>query len=167
MKADDVVEVLDVLEAAGVDVWVNGGWGVDALVGDQTRPHDDLDVFISSAHVDAVQDVLRPLGFVLMEDELPQAFVLRDPADRRVDFHPLAMQPNGSGVQHGLAGETWTMPADGFLGDGFVGGRRIRCVSPEEQVREHLDYEPRETDYADMRLLAERFGVSLPPPFGA
>lgn len=166
MKASDVFEVLDVLEAAGIDVWVNGGWGVDALLGEQTRLHDDLDVFISSVHVDAVQDALRPLSFVLFEDELPQAFVLRDPADRRVDFHPLAMQPDGSGVQHGLRGETWTLPPDGFLGDGIIEGRRVRCVSPDEAVREHLDYEPNERDHADMRLLGERFGIPLPPPFG-
>ena len=166
MKANDVVDVLDVLEAAGIAVWVNGGWGVDALLGEQTRPYDDLDVFISSAHVDVVQDVLRPLGFVLFEDELPQAFVLRDPADRRVDFHPLAMQPDGSGVQYMLTGGTWTLPVDGFLGNGLIGGRKVRCVAPDEAVREHLDYEPNERDYADMRLLGERFNIPLPPPFG-
>jgi lincosamide nucleotidyltransferase A/C/D/E len=46
MTADDVLEVIDALEGAGVSVWIDGGWGIDALVGEQTRPHDDLDVVI-------------------------------------------------------------------------------------------------------------------------
>jgi hypothetical protein len=33
MTATDVLEVLGRLEAAGLAVWVDGGWGVDALVG--------------------------------------------------------------------------------------------------------------------------------------
>ena len=46
MSAADVVEVLDVLEAADVAVFLDGGWGVDALIGAQ-REHDDLDVHLS------------------------------------------------------------------------------------------------------------------------
>jgi lincosamide nucleotidyltransferase A/C/D/E len=34
------------LEEAKVTVWVDGGWGVDALLGEQTRPHKDLDIAI-------------------------------------------------------------------------------------------------------------------------
>src|SRR4051794_9903129 len=32
MSAEDAVAILDRLEAAGLDVWLDGGWGVDALV---------------------------------------------------------------------------------------------------------------------------------------
>jgi lincosamide nucleotidyltransferase A/C/D/E len=39
MTAADVIEVLQCLERAGVSVWIDGGWGVDALVGAQTREH--------------------------------------------------------------------------------------------------------------------------------
>ena len=42
MNASDVVELLNRLEEHGIDVWLNGGWGVDALLGHQTREHDDL-----------------------------------------------------------------------------------------------------------------------------
>ena len=122
-------------------------------------------MFIAAAHISAVQDALSPLGFVLMEDELPQAFVLRDAADRRVDFHPLFLQPDGSGLQHMLTGETWTLPSEGFLGSGQIGGRRVRCVTASEAVRERLGYVPGESDYADMHCLGERFGIPLPPPF--
>jgi lincosamide nucleotidyltransferase A/C/D/E len=32
MGEDDVLEVVGRLEAAGVEVWLDGGWGVDALL---------------------------------------------------------------------------------------------------------------------------------------
>ena len=47
MTADDVVEIVAWLQAAQVDIWLDGGWGVDALVGEQTRAHKDLDVIVS------------------------------------------------------------------------------------------------------------------------
>ena len=37
MSSDDVVQILDRLAACGIEAWVDGGWGVDALLGDQTR----------------------------------------------------------------------------------------------------------------------------------
>ena len=33
MTATDVVEVLDRLDAASLEAWLDGGWGVDALLG--------------------------------------------------------------------------------------------------------------------------------------
>jgi hypothetical protein len=33
MPAEEVVAIVDVLESAGIVVWLDGGWGVDALLG--------------------------------------------------------------------------------------------------------------------------------------
>jgi len=44
MTAGDVLEIVDLLEGVGVESWVDGGWSVDALLGEQTRPHEDLDL---------------------------------------------------------------------------------------------------------------------------
>ena len=87
-----MVEVIDGLESAGIDVWVEGGWGIDALLGEQTRPHYDLDVFIRADDIEAAMRVTGGLGFSLMTDELPQGFVVRDKADRRIDFHPVVSE---------------------------------------------------------------------------
>ncbi len=38
----DVLEILGVLDGAGVEVVITGGWGVDALLGEQSRPHADM-----------------------------------------------------------------------------------------------------------------------------
>ncbi len=44
--SDGVAEILERLAVRGIEVWVDGGWGVDALLGEQTRSHDDLDLVI-------------------------------------------------------------------------------------------------------------------------
>jgi len=44
MTANEVLEVLGWLDMVGIEVWVDGGWGVDALLGEETRPHSDLDL---------------------------------------------------------------------------------------------------------------------------
>ena len=95
MHATDVVEVINALESAGVDVWVHGGWGIDALLGEQTRPHDDLDLIIRADDIEAAIRVTGGLGFALMTDELPQGFVVRDNVDRRIDFHPVRLRSDG------------------------------------------------------------------------
>src|SRR5438093_973720 len=52
VTADDVLEVLRRLDEARVDWWIDGGWGVDALLGKETRPHDDLDLAVRRAHIE-------------------------------------------------------------------------------------------------------------------
>lgn len=50
MTEQDVLEIVCVLEARGISVWLDGGWGVDALLGTQRRRHKDLDVSRRSSH---------------------------------------------------------------------------------------------------------------------
>ena len=171
MSAADVVEVLDALESAGVDVWVQGGWGVDALLQEQTRPHDDLDLIHLMDDVEAVIQVAGTLGFSVMTDALPQGFVLRDPADRRIDCHPVRFQSDGSAVQLSNSGGEWVFSAKGMQGVGSIGNKTVRCLTPEEQSLRATDqpgevgYEPDEGDRRKMRLLRDRFGITLPYPF--
>ena len=33
MKAADTITIVDLLEGNGIEVWLDGGWGVDALLG--------------------------------------------------------------------------------------------------------------------------------------
>ena len=171
MHAADVVEIIDALESVGVDVWVEGGWGIDALLGKQTRPHDDLDVFIRTDDTEAAIRVTGGLGFSLMTDELPQGFVVRDTVDRRIDFHPIRFRSDGSAVQEINGGGEWVFSAPGILGTGSINGREMRCLTQGEQAVRATDqpgdagYEPDETDRRDIQLLRERFGITLPYPY--
>jgi lincosamide nucleotidyltransferase A/C/D/E len=165
MRGADVVEVVGRLDGAGVRAWLDGGWGVDALVGDETRDHDDLDVVIALDDAQAARDALAPLGYALAEDEMPTRFVVRAPGDRRIDFHTVTFDAQGGGVQRLQDGSSWRYPPEGFAGVGRVAGHAMRCLTAEVQVRTHVGYDPDDTDRHDMRLLRDRLGVALPPPY--
>jgi lincosamide nucleotidyltransferase A/C/D/E len=42
MSEVDVRQIVDLMERKDLDVWVDGGWGVDALLQETTRPHRDF-----------------------------------------------------------------------------------------------------------------------------
>ena len=99
MLAYDVLEIVARLDAAGVQVWLDGGWGVDALIGHQTRDHEDLYLVIPLPAANAARRTLTVLGFRLTEDEAPLCFVSRDARDRRVDVHTVVFDKEGGGLQ--------------------------------------------------------------------
>jgi lincosamide nucleotidyltransferase A/C/D/E len=41
VKAEIVIKLLKLFAENDIDVVVDGGWGVDALLGEQTCPHED------------------------------------------------------------------------------------------------------------------------------
>jgi threonine aldolase len=44
MTADDLRDIYNWLKENGIAIWIDGGWSVGALIGKQTREHDDLDI---------------------------------------------------------------------------------------------------------------------------
>ncbi|SBT50020.1 GNAT family N-acetyltransferase [Micromonospora auratinigra] len=149
--AAEVHAVLDTLAAAGCPAWISGGWGVDALVGTQTRPHRDLDLAVAAEHESAALDALGRLGYVVETDWRPVRVELV--ADRgRVDLHPLTFDETGDGHQAGLDGSTFRWPRDCFT-TGTIAGRPVGCISVDQQLLFHAGYEPREVDRADLAAL--------------
>jgi lincosamide nucleotidyltransferase A/C/D/E len=165
--ARDVIEILDTLASAGIDdAWLDGGWGVDALLGEQTRPHQDVDLVVRIEDVPAMRAALSAAGFELVEGVPDSNFVLRDRRGREVDVHPVRFDAAGNGVYRMENGQDWLFPAEGFTGRGRIGRREVRCLSPDVQMVDHATgYEPGETDFHDMRLLHERFGTKLLGPY--
>jgi lincosamide nucleotidyltransferase A/C/D/E len=166
VEAYGVLMVLDALASAGVDVWLDGGWGVDALVGRQTRPHSDVDLVVAREALERAAHTLAALGFrhdPRAVPGLPARHVLDAGDGREVDLHVVVLDGRGDGWQLLDDGAWGAYPAEGFTGVGMIGGRRVRCVTPQLQLRHHLGYPPDETDRHDLRLLAEHFRLNLPP----
>ena len=168
VDATDVREVLEALESAGVESWLDGGWGVDALLGQETRPHQDIDLVVRVKDVPTMRSVLAGHGFELVEGVPDSNFVLRDGRNREVDVHPVRFDDQGNGVYRMEDGNDWLYPAQGFSGRGTIGGGPVKCLSPDIQMLNHAGgYEPAETDFHDMRLLHERFRTARQGPYGA
>jgi lincosamide nucleotidyltransferase A/C/D/E len=163
MEAARVLDLLAHLEARGLRVWLDGGWAVDALLGEQTRAHDDLDLVSRLDESARIEEALGELGYVLAGGGPPRSFELVDAEGHQVDAHPASFRSNGDGVYQTAGGGDWIYPAAGFGGRGRILGREVPCLSPEVVLVNHT------TGYAldgaherDVRALSERFGLPLP-----
>ena len=162
MDSQTLLAVIGLLEAEGIEVWLDGGWGVDALLGHQTREHDDLDLVVELDRASRVIELLDARGYALVTGAPPKSFVMVDARGCQVDIHPVAFNAEGAGVYQMEDGTEWVYPSEGFTGRGSVGDRRVRCLSPEVQVLVHSGYELTQKDYRELYLLRERFRVEPP-----
>jgi lincosamide nucleotidyltransferase A/C/D/E len=161
IEAANLIDVMRRLERAGGVCYIAGGWGIDALVGFQSRSHEDLDLCFDARHEIAAVDTLRAAGYELVTDLRPVRFVMRDTAGREIDLHPVAFDDSGAGVQQGFDGIVYSYPADGFA-NGTIAGVRVPCLSAALQAEFHSGYELKEKDRRDVDLLRQRFGVGSP-----
>ena len=91
MAADRALDILSCLEAHGVVVWFDGGWGVDAHLGQQTRAHDDLDVIVEINQVVRLVAALNHLGYETVRGAPPTCFEMVDSEGHEVDVHPVTL----------------------------------------------------------------------------
>jgi len=163
MSAEAAVEILRLLEQSGIEVWLDGGWAVDAALGEQTRPHKDLDILVRTSDLPRLMRLLGNDGFRARDGGTDSNFVLGDDSGREIDVHAFAFDEGGNGVYRMANGSDWIFPAAGFDGRGEIRGFAVRCLTPDVQVLCHAHgYVPTEKDLRDMELLHARFGVELP-----
>ena len=164
MRGTDVHTVMDTLRTAGVEAWIVGGWGVDALLGERTRRHRDLDVIVE-ADPDSVERAVQALGAVgfrlAAETDglalMPHRYILDDDAGHIVEILPvdLSREPFGSAANHEHSPGLQDRP---FATFGTIAGRPVECVSGYVQIVLHESYPPREVDKRDMYKLREARG---------
>ena len=161
--ARDVLEILGVLEREGVDLWVEGGWGIDALIGVQNRDHGDLDVVIDATDADRFRAALIAAGWRPIFEDPPGRASFQDAKGRIVDVSITAADRYGDrwNVNRSTGRGEPDYPFDGFT-YGWIGGEKVPCLGPETQVFHHLGYEIEDVDTFDMKLLRDRFDVALP-----
>lgn len=164
MTVDKVHWFLDLFNELDIKVWIDGGWGVDALLGECTREHQDLDIIISWEDSAVLTEVLSAHGFVdvYTDDRKDRNFVMGHQLHGKIDFHVVELMENGGAVYS--PGEIdWIITEPELNAIGSIGGRQIRCLSVDYQVRSHFGYTLQDTDFADLRALQEKYGVALLP----
>jgi lincosamide nucleotidyltransferase A/C/D/E len=161
MTIQDVLALIQLFEANGIDLVIDGGWGVDALLGEQTRIHSDLDIAIQHQDVTLARSLLEERGYkdVPRNDTRDCNFVLGDDQGRLIDFHTYTFDAQGKlifGVEY---------PFDSLTGRGSIMGHPVRCIPPDWMVKFHSGYTLDENDYHDVSALCHKFGIPLPPEF--
>ena len=67
----ELFQVLDLLESLDMQFWLDGGWGVDVLYGQQTRLHRDIDIDFDANYTDQLLDLLQERGYQIETNWLP------------------------------------------------------------------------------------------------
>ncbi len=161
MTLPDVIAIVQLFDQHRLDFHVDGGWGVDALLGGQTRAHADLDIAVRHRDVPRLRALLEARGYrdVPRDDTRDCNFVLGDDQGHQIDVHSYTFDAAGQLV-FGVA-----YPPDSLAGHGSVGGLPVQCITPEWMVKFHSGYPLDENDYRDVKALCRRFGFELPAGF--
>lgn len=125
IAADRVIETLHALDRAGIETVLIGGWGIDALLGKQMRPHRDLDLLADEHDLGRAILTLEELGFEPWNHDsspgpigtlaVSSGVTLRDSALRVVELHACDL--------------------DGFQAtEGAIDGDRVSCLSADLQL---------------------------------
>lgn len=163
MTAQDVIEFVQLLDQNQIEVYIDGGWGVDALLGEQTRTHADLDIAVQHKDVPRIRALLEARGYtdVPRDDTRDCNFVLGDAFGHEIDIHSYTFDLAGNlvfGVPY---------PFDSLNGTGTINSFPVKCISPEWMIKFHTGYKLDANDYHDVKLLCQHFGIPIPSEYDA
>lgn len=156
MEEKDVIDLYSLLERNNIKVWIDGGWGIDALLSKQTRTHDDLDIAIQWKDAQKLRELLVNKGYKQVKEDSQWNFVLADDGGRKVDVHAFVFDSKGNVV------EGIMYPAKSLAGTGSIGGKTVNCIAAEYVIEFHGNYELEGKHLQDIRALCDKFNLEPP-----
>ena len=63
VRTEDACEIIKCALQNDIKVYLDGGWGVDALLGRESRIHNDIDLFVELKHYRDYIHVIKQHGF--------------------------------------------------------------------------------------------------------
>ncbi|NTU66841.1 MAG: GNAT family N-acetyltransferase [Candidatus Moranbacteria bacterium] len=162
MQDKDVIDLYAKLEDLGIKIWIDGGWAVDALLGEQTRSHEDLDVAVERKNLTKLREYLESKGYneIKRDEDKMWDLVMGDDKGHELDIHAFSLDDKGSVI----AEEYWDgYSSNSLTGSGIIDGQTVRCVSPEQLVKTHdgTKRKLKDSDHEDMDALCSKFGIKL------
>ncbi len=159
MNAEDVLELYKLFQDHGIEIWIDGGWGIDSLLGHQTRWHKDLDIALDDKYKPKLLKLLAERGYkeINLDTRRDWNFVMSD-GQREIDIHTFIFDEQGKNIY----GTGYPKPA--LSGTGIINGVSINCIPPEWVVKLHAmaTYTPKEKDIQDVNAVCDKFGLEPP-----
>lgn len=166
MTSDKVLDLYKWFQSNDITVWIDGGWCVDALLGVQTRKHDDLDIAVSRADNQKLRELLESSGYKeeKRDDSCEYKYVMKNENGQLIDVHVFEYNERGKNV-YGVP-----YPFGSLTRKGKIENQSVNCVSSEWMFKFKLwandtSYKPREKDIIDAQELSEKFGYKLPEKY--
>jgi lincosamide nucleotidyltransferase A/C/D/E len=166
MEEKDVTELYCKLKNSNINIWIDGGWGVDALLGKQTRFHKDLDIVVQQKDIPALRKLLSAQGYNEIKLDIARLhnLVLADDYCHEIDVHVIVLTDKGDGI-YGPVQNGEIYPAASLTGKGKIGNCKVNCISAEYVVKFHSGYELKEKDYKDVLAVCKKFDLEIPNEF--
>lgn len=164
MNEHDIIVLLKEFEILNIPVWVGGGWGVDALIGSQTRPHNDIDVYVEKKNADSFIKILTSKDYseVKMDYTTESHTVWQNPSNHVVDFHIIEFKADDAESLY-FEGEAYPLVV--LDGTGIIGGISVKCFTAEAQLLFHQGYEHNEKDIHNVLSLCKAFELDIPEEY--
>ena len=159
MDAKEVIEIYTECEKNGIKMWIDGGWGVDALLGQETRPHNDLDIAIQSKDVAKLLEILIARKYKKFREDSMWNVVFQDEKGHEVDYHAFIFDNN----QNVIGGVMY--PTTSLTGSGIINSYVVRCIAPKHMIEFHSGYQLTEKDFHDVSALCKKFDIPLPAAY--
>lgn len=154
----DLDDFISLCKKNCIEFYLDGGWGVDALLGIQTREHEDLDIGVLRQDATKLRSLLEGKGYeeLVRHDSSDWNYVLVDSQGHKVDVHTYELDHEGHhvwGIEHSI---------ESLTGKGMINGREVDCISPQWMIKFHSGYKLDENDYHDVKALCDKFYIPLP-----
>ena len=138
VRTEDACEIIKYALQNEIKVYLDGGWGVDALLKRESRIHNDIDLFVELKHYHDYIYVIKQHGFEEVNTDYTTDghTVWKDDKQRIIDLHCFEIIND---VLIRYDGEVY--PLKIFSGVGKIGNYDVACIEPVSQVDFHLGYE--------------------------
>jgi lincosamide nucleotidyltransferase A/C/D/E len=128
MTAEYVVWFYNQLIDLEIETWVDGGWAVDALLGKQLRPHNDLDIAMQWKDVPRLREFLAGQGYEQVREDSQWNFVLADDKGHEIDVHAFVYDQSGE-IVDGIM-----YPTKALSETGTIAGQEVNCILAKYMV---------------------------------
>ncbi|QDV05205.1 hypothetical protein Poly30_07010 [Planctomycetes bacterium Poly30] len=152
-EVQGVLDLLATLEETGHSVWLDRGWGVDAILGFTTREHRDVDLVTTPGSLGAMAAALTAAGYVEPQD-FPRDSSPMTSADRIERISPTGLRVEIRATSEALE--------DGFGATGSLGGAAVPCVDAARQLGWRVGRKLNRNDVQAIELLHESTGTPVP-----
>jgi lincosamide nucleotidyltransferase A/C/D/E len=162
MTEKNVIDLYNSLSGAGIKIWIDGGFCVDALLEKQLRPHKDLDIAIQWKDVSKLKEILTKQNYKQIREDSQWNFVLGNDKEYEIDVHAFVFDNEGN-IVDGIM-----YPKESLTGNGIIENQSVSCISPKYMVEFLTPWISKwpEKYLPAISEICEKYSIELPKEYG-